>query len=47
MNFELELFSRGLTHATRVNRYDDAMGCMVRGFQARALGVFLRVVWRV
>lgn len=46
MNIEIGLFSRGITHAHRVYRYDDMMGCMVRGFSARALGVFVCVVWR-
>lgn len=46
MRIEIEVPSRGVRHVNGVYLYDDMMGCMVRGFSFRALGVFVRVLWR-
>lgn len=46
MRLQIELAFRGRNFAERVRRYDDFMGCMVRGFHFRLRPLYFELVWR-
>ena len=46
IRLEIEFAFRYRNHMERVYRYDDDLGCMVRGFQFRLKPIFMAVLWR-
>lgn len=45
MRIEIEFKRTGINHFDRINRYDDFLGKMVKGFQFRVRPLFFVVMW--